>query len=270
MKIGGFIPFSLSDYPGQVAAIVFLQGCNFRCPYCHNASLISQETPTDSLIPGERILRFLETRRGKLDGVVVSGGEPTLQPDLAEFCRGIKDRNLRVKLDTNGSQPSVLQRLLRGQLIDFIAMDIKAPPSIYERLCGVQVCPELLRESIAIIAQSGIAHEFRTTVVEALLSREDIRSIRRVVPKGSPHRLQVFRPENALEPWLQENPPIPSSQDSAARRSTARDPQGTDTVSPLWSEDGYRALTLKPQAFSHSAARNTRAHAKNKNGSHGA
>jgi len=202
--IGGLIPFSLSDFPGQVAAVVFTQGCNFRCPYCHNGSLIPQEAPSEHLIPDEEIIRFLETRRGQLDGVVVSGGEPTLQADLLEFVYQIKAMNFQVKLDTNGSRPNVLRNLLQEKLINFISMDIKAPLTIYDQLCGVRVNTELLEESILIIATGGIAHEFRTTVVEALLSANDIRSVQEMVPRDSPHRIQVFRRENALEPWLRK------------------------------------------------------------------
>ena len=204
MKIGGLIPFSLSDFPGRATAVVFTQGCNFCCPYCHNGSLIPQEASSERRISDEEIIRFLETRRGRLDGVVVSGGEPTLQPDLSKFIHRIKAMSFKVKLDTNGSRPNVLRNLLQEKRIDFISMDIKAPLTIYDRLCGVRVRTELLEESISIIATGDIAHEFRTTVVKSLLTVNDVRSVQEIVPRDSPHRIQVFRRENALEPWLRK------------------------------------------------------------------
>lgn len=203
MRIGGLNSFSLSDFPGHVAAVVFTQGCNFRCPYCHNGSLIPMDPPTSTLIPLEEVFRFLDMRRGQLNGVVVSGGEPTLQPDISLFFNGIRSMGYQIKLDTNGSRPEVLAGLLLEGLVDFIAMDIKAPFALYDRLTGVCAPKERLEESIALIAQSGIDHEFRTTVVEPLLSEDDLQAIQEMVPQGSRHRLQEFRPENALDPVLQ-------------------------------------------------------------------
>jgi len=131
MKIGGLHKFSLSDYPGHVAAVVFTQGCNFRCPFCHNGSLIPSSVPDSSLIPQEKVFEFLEDRSSQLDGVVITGGEPTIQPDLPEFIHRIIAMDLLlVKLDTNGSRPEVLHRLLKEKLMDYIAMDIKAPLGI--------------------------------------------------------------------------------------------------------------------------------------------
>jgi len=200
MKIGGLNKFSLSDYPGLVAAVVFTQGCNFRCRFCHNGSLMPSNVPDSSLIPQEKVFKFLEDRSSQLDGVVVTGGEPTIQPDLSAFIHRIKTMGLSVKLDTNGSRPEVLHRLMKEKLIDFIAMDIKAPLDIYDRLTGVQTPISRIEESIELIAGSGIAHEFRTTVVKPLLSPQDLLSIRKIIPPGSTHRLQKFRPEHTLDP----------------------------------------------------------------------
>jgi len=203
LLIGGLNSFSLSDFPGLVAAVVFTQGCNFRCPYCHNGSLIPMNPSTTSaLIPQEEVFLFLEKRRSQLNGVVVSGGEPTLQPDLSEFFYRAGSMDYRIKLDTNGSHPEVLAELLMQGLVDFIAMDIKAPFTIYDRLTGVRAPIEQLEESIALIARSGINHEFRTTVVGPLLSESDLHAIQEMVPHGSRHRFQEFRPENALDPEL--------------------------------------------------------------------
>ncbi|MFO8239632.1 MAG: anaerobic ribonucleoside-triphosphate reductase activating protein [Dissulfuribacterales bacterium] len=202
MRIGGLNSFSLSDFPGRAAAVVFTQGCNFRCHYCHNGSLIPMNPSKCELIPQEEIFMFLEKRRAQLSGVVVSGGEPTLQPDLFEFFRRVGSMGYRIKLDTNGSHPEVLDELLMEGLVDFIAMDIKAPFTIYDRITGVCSPREQLEESIALIAGSGIDHEFRTTVVGPLLSERDLDVIKDMVPHGSRHRFQEFRPENALDPEL--------------------------------------------------------------------
>jgi len=202
VRIGGLNSFSLSDFPGRVAAVVFTQGCNFRCPYCHNGSLIPMNRATFEMISQEEIFMFLEKRRIQLSGVVVSGGEPTLQPDLSEFFRRIGSMGYQIKLDTNGSHPEVLAELLMQGLVDFIAMDIKAPFTIYDRITGVCAPKERLEKSIELIARSGIDHEFRTTVVGPLLSERDLDIIKEMVPHGSRHRFQEFRPENALDPEL--------------------------------------------------------------------
>ena len=202
MRIGGVNPFSLSDFPGRVAAVVFTQGCNFRCPYCHNASLLSCQAPDESPLQEEAVLEFIGFRRGCLDAVVVSGGEPCIQPDLSTFLRRIKGMDLSVKLDTNGSRPEVLRELLANRLVDHIAMDLKAPLQTYDHLCGVHVPLHLIRESIELMSESSIEHEFRTTVVEPLLSPADITLIQEIVPPGSKHRLQPFCPKHALDPAL--------------------------------------------------------------------
>ena len=202
MKIGGLNKFSLSDYPGHVAAVVFTQGCNFRCPFCHNGSLIASKVPDSSLIPEEKVFEFLQDRHNQLDGVVVTGGEPTIQPDLSAFIHRIKAMGFLVKLDTNGSQTKTLKKLLENNLIDHIAMDIKAPFAIYDRLTGMHTPVSQIKESIKLIARSGIAHEFRTTIVEPLLSPEDVLLIKKLVPTSSTHRLQKFRSEHALDPTL--------------------------------------------------------------------
>jgi len=202
MNIGGLNTFSLSDFSGRVAAVVFTQGCNFRCPYCHNSALLACHTPAQPLIPEETFFEFLKARFDRLDAIVVSGGEPCIQPDLPTFISQIKAMGFPVKLDTNGSRPHVLRRLLEGHLLDYIAMDIKAPLHMYDDLAGVSVQVEQIEESIVLISQAGVEHEFRTTLVEPLLSRMDIASVRKLVPPGSRHRLQKFRPEFALDPAL--------------------------------------------------------------------
>ena len=203
MKIAGFQPVTLSDYPGHVAAIVFTQGCNFRCPFCHNGSILELETNTDPF-PEKWVHEQLIKRREQLTGVVVTGGEPTLQRDLLPWLGKIKELGYSIKLDTNGSNPQVLQRAIEEKVIDFIAMDVKAPLEKYAVLAGVPVNTSAIQQSIETIAQSGLPHEFRTTYVTPLLSEEDIHQIKKHLPQGASLRIQPFQCELALDPQLRE------------------------------------------------------------------
>jgi len=202
MRIGGFQPFTLSDFPGCVAAIVFTQGCNFRCPYCHNGELVCRTPEERALIPQEEVLGYLSRRGDRVTGVVVTGGEPTVQPDLPLFLLRLRGMGLRVKLDTNGSNPGMLSQILLEDLVDYVAMDVKAPWDCYRRLSGVTCDTEALRQSMNLILVSGVEHEFRTTRVTPLLSEGDVERVRAQVPAGSFHRLQTFRPELARDPGL--------------------------------------------------------------------
>jgi pyruvate formate lyase activating enzyme len=202
MKIGGLQPVTASDFPGRMAAIIFTQGCNFRCPFCHNSSLLPMDS--DFLIEEEQVFNFLQKRQNLLDGVVISGGEPCLQENLVRFCRQIKNMGFAVKLDTNGSRPEVVEELLAEDLVDFIAMDIKAPLSRLSALTGTASQGTRIRRSISIIAESSIDHLFRTTDVAPLLSSEDHRHIRELVPPGSSHVLQPFLAKNAMADFLRE------------------------------------------------------------------
>jgi pyruvate formate lyase activating enzyme len=219
LRIGGLQRFSLCDYPGRVAAVVFTQGCNFRCPFCHNGALLPLAADVAALVPEDEVLDFLRARAGRLGAVVVSGGEPTLQPGLPAFLRAVKALGYAVKLDTNGSRPEVLRALLAEGLVDFVAMDVKAPWDVYDRLTGVRAPVEALQRSVALIAASGRPHEFRTTAVGALLSPAELRRVRAQVPVDSPHRLQVFRPETAFAEGLQATP---AGYDRAALDALAR------------------------------------------------
>ena len=204
MRIGGLLPVSLSDFPGRVAAVVFTQGCNFSCPFCHNGELIPMHPPAHTQMSEDDLFVTLSERATRLDGVMVTGGEPTLQPDLSGFLTRVRALGLETGIETNGSRPDVLAELISGRLLDFIAMDIKAPLETYPRLCGVDFPTEPICESIALIAESGIEHQFRTTHVPALLSETDLDAIRLLVPTGSPHVIQPFIPEHALDPKLRE------------------------------------------------------------------
>ena len=154
------------------------------------------------LIPEEQFFEFLRSRSKQLDGVVVSGGEPTIQSNLPQFLSRIKAEGFSVKLDTNGSQPQVLREVLQNKLVHFIAMDVKAPLQIYTRLIGVEAPINQIKESIELIAKSEVDHEFRTTLVKPLLSPADIAAIEKLIPAGSTHRLHEFRPNHAHDPAL--------------------------------------------------------------------
>ena len=202
MTIGGFVPLSLCDFPGRVAAVIFTVGCPFKCPWCHNGHLLFPDASTPTLAEAE-IWDALTARKGKIGGVVVSGGEPTLQPDLPGFLARLKAAGFAVKLDTNGAHPEILERLFAGNLLDFVAMDIKAPWAKYPLLTGVADCPvDRIQASAALIARSGVAHQFRTTRVDPLLDASDYEAILRQIPPGSPHVWQTFRPEYSLDPAL--------------------------------------------------------------------
>jgi len=198
MKIGGFLPFSLIDYPGCISAVIFTQGCNFRCPYCHNPELVDPMRFHECLDEGA-ILSFLEKRRGQLDGVTITGGEPTLQSDLLTFIRIIKGMGYTVKLDTNGTNPEILQQLIAENLTDYIAMDVKGPLNSYARIAGVPVVLNDIRRSIAIITHASVAYEFRTTVVPSLLGEEDLRQVTTLIKGARSYILQSFQPHKTLD-----------------------------------------------------------------------
>ena len=175
MIIKGIQKLTLLDFPGRVACTVFTAGCNFRCPFCHNASLVLGGS--DGFINENEIFAFLEARRGRLSGICISGGEPTLQPDLARFIRRVKELGYAVKLDTNGYRPEVLRELLSEGLLDYVAMDIKSSRERYSAVAGVEVDVSKIEESAALLMSSGVPYEFRTTVVRELHSAEDFPEI---------------------------------------------------------------------------------------------
>lgn len=199
MKIGGIQKVSLVDYPGKVAAAMFTIGCNMRCGYCHNPELVLPERYSDS-IPTEDILLFLESRIGKLDGVVVSGGEPTIHQDLPQFIQQIKDMGFLIKLDTNGTHPDMIEEMLEAETLDFVAMDIKGPLNKYQEIAAYPVDIEAVQRTIKLLKDSAIEYEFRTTVVRSQLAPEDFVAIGELV-KGAPrYALQRFRPGRTLHP----------------------------------------------------------------------
>lgn len=175
MKIFGFQKMTLLDFPGRVACTVFTGGCNFRCPFCHNASLVTHIDGEE--ITTEEILSYLNKRKGLLDGVCVTGGEPLLQTDLADFLRAVKKMGYAVKLDTNGAYPEKLKALLEENLIDYVAMDIKNSKEKYALTCGVAVDMQKIEQSVELLKEGRVEYEFRTTLVKELHETQDIMSM---------------------------------------------------------------------------------------------
>ena len=173
MLIGGFRKFSLIDFPGKTSAIIYTRGCDLRCPYCHNPELVLPELYAPA-IPVSDVIEFLKKRQGLLEAVTITGGEPTLHDDLGELIERIRELGYAVKLDTNGGRPWALKVLMDAGLLDYIAMDVKAPLDDYAKAAGRKVPADVLRESIKLIMGNGIDYEFRTTVDRSLLDEEDL------------------------------------------------------------------------------------------------
>ena len=201
MVIGGLQKFSLSDFPGMISAIVFTRGCNFRCPYCHNPELVDPERFAQP-IRQEDVLSFLASRKGQLQGVVVTGGEPTIHADLPSFLDAVRHLGFATKVDTNGCNPKLLEELVERGLVDYLAMDLKAPFSSYARVAGAQVDTRLIEQSLQLIIGSGLSHELRTTYVEPLLSDQDMREIAALAKGCARLFLQAFRPNKTLDPGM--------------------------------------------------------------------
>ena len=198
MNIGGLQKFSLLDYPGKLAAIIFTQGCNFRCPYCHNPELVDPQRYSP-LLDIEMVLRFLYKRHKKLSAVVISGGEPTLQEDLVPFLKLLKAMHYKDKLDTNGSRPEVLQEISNQNLVDYFAMDIKAPIKLYKVITRAELEPGIIEKSMNLIRQSGVDYEFRTTFFDLLLSTDDLASMQDLLKPGDRFIIQQCHYSKTLE-----------------------------------------------------------------------
>jgi len=203
IEIKGFLETSFSDWTGKICSVLFLPYCNFRCPYCHNHPLLFHPERFSTL-PWEDILARLQSLRNWVDGVCLTGGEPTLYPDLPSLIREIKQNRFLVKLDTNGSNPRMLKMLIEAKEIDFISMDVKAPldPFHYSRSAGFPINLNSILESIDILKKGEVEHEFRMTVVPALHREEDIKGLGRQLRVGRRLILQNFNPENPLDPLL--------------------------------------------------------------------
>ena len=177
MHIGGMQKLTLLDYPGKVACTVFLSGCNLRCPYCHNPGLVLPDQINAPGIPESEVFAFLEQRKGKLDGICITGGEPTLQPELPGFLEKLRELGYAIKLDTNGTYPGMLEGLLHDGILDYVAMDIKNSPQRYAETCGGADVLSRVRESVDLLLDSSIEYEFRTTVCKPLHTEKEMEEI---------------------------------------------------------------------------------------------
>ncbi len=193
MRIGGLQKFSFIDFPNKTSAIVFTQGCNFKCSYCHNPELVYTNM-YQKTIPEEQVFAFLESRKNQLDAVVITGGEPTLQPDLIDFIKKVKSMDFSVKLDTNGSNPKILEQIINQKLVDFIAMDIKAPFDKYNLVCCVAVDTFSIKQSINLIKNSGINFLFRTTYDKTKLFDKDIQIMTNFINSDTHYKVQKCNP----------------------------------------------------------------------------
>ncbi len=197
MKIAGLQKNSMVDYPGKISAVVFTQGCNMNCSYCHNRRLIGQSVK-QAFIEEQEVLAFLDKRRGLLDGVVVTGGEPTLQFDLLPFFKKVRSMGYLTKLDTNGTNPGLLEQLIRNKLLDYVAMDVKAPLFKYGEVCCSRVDTQKLKESIAILKEGQVEYEFRTTYTPEL-SDEDLIDITLTINGARRYVLQQYKEVDTSE-----------------------------------------------------------------------
>jgi len=210
MQIGGLQKLTLIDYPGRLAATVFLCGCNFHCPWCYSSELVlPKKIKNQPKISEKEFFDFLNERKNLLEGVTICGGEPTVNKDLPQFCKKIRRLGYFVKLDTNGSNPEMLEELINNKLIDYVAMDVKLPKERYPEIYGKRVKIKNIEKSINILKIKKIDSEFRTTVVPTILDKEDISKIARWVGPAKRYYLQNFRPEKTIDPKFEKIKPYP-------------------------------------------------------------
>ena len=200
MVINGCQKVSLIDYPGKISCILFFSGCNFSCPYCHNPDLVKGGWLRSTVIGEQTVYDFLKERKGFLDGVVISGGEPTIRQDLISLCKMIKQIGYPIKLDTNGSRPQVIKQLVEEDLIDYIAMDIKTDPLHYSPFIKKGQNPDQILASVQIIMESAIAYEFRTTCAKPFVDAKIIRNIVKIIEGAMLYALQSFNNLKVLQP----------------------------------------------------------------------
>ncbi|MFA5777318.1 MAG: anaerobic ribonucleoside-triphosphate reductase activating protein [Parcubacteria group bacterium] len=204
MVLGGYQKLTLIDYPGKIATTVFTVGCSFRCPFCHNPELVLDwQLSVYSNIEKE-FFEFLKKRKGKLEGVCITGGEPTIQPDLVDFIKKVKNLGYFVKLDSNGSRPDALRNIIQNKMVDFIAMDIKNAPEKYKKTTGGMADLERIKLSVDMIMNSGIDYEFRTTVVPGIHEEKDFDEISKWIKGARAYYLQEYREGKILDPNLKK------------------------------------------------------------------
>jgi len=210
MQIGGLQKLTLIDYPGKVAATVFLTGCNFRCPFCYSSELVLPEKiKNQPKISEKELFEFLEERKNLIDGVVLCGGEPTTSKGLIPLIKKIKKMGFFMKLDTNGSDPTVLKKLIDGKLVDYVAMDIKAPKEKYSKVAGTKVDIKKIQKSIDILKEGKVDYEFRSTIVPTLHTKEDVIEMAKWIRGAKRYYLQNFRPEKTIDPSFEKIKPYP-------------------------------------------------------------
>lgn len=206
--IKGFLETSFVDWPGKVASVIFLSHCNFRCPYCHNYDLVlhPDQLPT---IPFEQVIQQIKKYKGWVDGVCITGGEPTLFPALVQLIEQLRNEHMLIKLDTNGSRPEVLKKLIDNHLVEHVAMDVKAPlnQESYSNCCGVSVDLEKIKGSIDLLRKTFISYEFRVTAVPTLLKKENLLMLANELKGSERLTLQNFNPEHPLDPGLKNIKP---------------------------------------------------------------
>ena len=198
MILGGLQKNSLIDYPEKLSCVLFLSGCNFTCPYCHNPQLLKEGASNTGSLDEKVFYEFLESHKGFIDGVVISGGEPTLQKELLLLCRKIKQMGFLIKLDTNGSRPKTIKSLIDEGLVDYIAMDVKTDPLSYPPAIAKEYDPGQTLASIETIMGSGIPYEFRTTCVKPIVDEQSIKNIARTIKGAELYALQRFRGDNGV------------------------------------------------------------------------
>ena len=208
MLIKGFLGTSLIDFPGRISSIVFTGGCNFRCPFCHNADLVlyHKELPT---LTEEEILEKIKKRKGFIDGVEITGGEPLIYNDTLDFIKKIKKMGFQVKLDTNGYFPEKLKEILDSGMVDFVAMDIKSSPEKYSYASGIEIDLSKIENSISLIMKKSKEYEFRTTVAPKIVEEKDIVPMVKMIEGAEMYALQEFRPVKTIDPSFMEISPYP-------------------------------------------------------------
>lgn len=218
-RLAGWIPATMLDWPGKVAATLFLSGCAFRCPFCHNPRLLA---PVNEPADWQRFVEHCRAKRDWLDGVVVTGGEPTEDPDLPSLLSALAEEGLPVKLDTNGSRPQVLRHLIAEGLVTYVALDVKTTPERYGQATGRPDLTASVLESIEILVRSRIEHEFRTTVFPGAVALHELPDIASALLGGRLYALQQFRPSDTLDPQAGRVAPYPKEElRSAAARCSA-------------------------------------------------
>jgi len=204
MKIKNIEKSSTVDYPPYISAVVFLSGCNFRCPFCYNKELVDNNSSLPD-IPKDEVLEWLTTRDGKLDAVVLTGGEPTIHGEkLINFAREIKELGFKIKLDTNGSNPELMKRMIDEQLVDYIAVDLKSDRTTYNKACGIDFDMSKMDKTVSILSTNVVPYEFRTTVVPGIHDDTILKTMALYLKDAPKYAIQQFKPVNTLDPTYEK------------------------------------------------------------------